>query len=103
MCHATVRIPAALRMYTGGNSEIDVDGKTVAEALASLYGTYDAVIDRVQDRDGNLRRDLTLELGGRNIRTLNGLDSKLTAGDVVSIVSMEQARERAREQARKVV
>ncbi|MFH0944576.1 MAG: MoaD/ThiS family protein [Planctomycetota bacterium] len=92
MCRATVRIPAALRKYTGGNGEIVVDGRTVAEALASLYGTYDAVIDRMQDRDGNLRHDLVLKLGGQNIRSLNGLESELTAGDVVSIVSMEQAR-----------
>jgi len=93
MCHAKVRIPAALCKYTGGNREIVVDGRTVAEALASLFGTYDAVIDKVQDRDGNLRRDLQLQLRGTDIHSLNGLDSELETGDVVSIVSLEKARE----------
>jgi len=90
MCHARIRIPQSLQQYTGGNGEILVDGKTVAEALASLYGTYEAIMDQVLDGDGNVHRHLGLELDGKDIRTLEGLTSRLESGDVLSIIHLEQ-------------
>ncbi len=91
MCHTKVRIPKTLRKYTGGNGEVSVHGKTVAEALASLFGTYETIIDRVVDRDGNLKRTLEVRLGGRNIKALAGMDSALSNGDELAIVSLERA------------
>ena len=44
----TVRVPTTLRTLTAGESEIAVDGGTVAEVLDSLEGAHPGFKERVR-------------------------------------------------------
>ncbi len=85
MRNIRIRIPSTLRRYAGGRSEVLARGATVGEALASLYGTYGAIMDWLADGKGGLNGLARVLLDGRDIRTLAGLASPVQGGEVLSI------------------
>ena len=52
----TIRIPTTLRPLTAGAGEVEVDGSTVGEALASLEASHPGFGSRILDESGALRR-----------------------------------------------
>jgi molybdopterin synthase sulfur carrier subunit len=81
-----VRIPLPLRRLTGGQAEVEVEGRTVAEALQSLDRLFPGVGERVLQGDGSLRRFVNVFVNDEDIRFLQGLDTSLKEGDELSIV-----------------
>ncbi|MGH2396705.1 MAG: molybdopterin-synthase adenylyltransferase MoeB [Gammaproteobacteria bacterium] len=86
MSKITIRIPMPLRSYTGGADEILVDAATVRDALTTLGTAHDGILTRVLSPDGELRQFVNVFVGGRNVRSLDGLATRLSDGDVVSII-----------------
>jgi len=86
MSQAIVRIPAPLRGFTGGASEVPVDGATVGAALEELGRRHEGLLERIVDGQGQPRSFVNLYLGDENIRTLEGLESRLGDGAVIHIV-----------------
>lgn len=82
----TLLIPAALRMYTDGAAEIEVDAATVRDALAAAGARHDALLQHVLTRDGKLRPYVKLFVRSNDVRDLEGLDTTLVGGDAVMIV-----------------
>ena len=82
----TVRIPTQLRNLADGAAEVSVDGSTVGEVLGALDGAHPGFGERLYDDDGKLRRFVNVFLDDEDIRFLDGLDSKVADGAVVSIV-----------------
>ena len=83
---AMVRIPTQLRELSGGASELSVDGDTVADVLASLDAAHPGFRDRLFDENGKLRRFVNVFVADEDVRFLDGLDTKVAAGQTVSIV-----------------
>ena len=83
---ATVRVPTQLRTLTGGASEIAVEGNTVADLLASLDAAHPGFRDRLFDDSGKLRRFVNVFVADEDVRFLQGLDTKVSEGQTVSIV-----------------
>jgi molybdopterin converting factor small subunit len=83
---ATVRIPAPLRSFTGGADELSVEGRTIGEVLEHLTNSCDGLGERVLDGKGRLRHFVNVYLGSHDIRTLQGLETPVEDGAVVSIV-----------------
>ena len=81
-----VRIPTQLRELSGGQSEVTVDGSTVAEVLEALNGAHAGFRDRLFDEGGKLRRFVNVFVADEDVRFLDGLDTKVTDGQTVSIV-----------------
>jgi len=81
----TMRIPTPLRTLTGGNEQVDVEGATVREAIDALERKCPGMKDRLLD-DKGVRRFVNLYVGDEDVRFLDGLDTKLTAGTEISIV-----------------
>lgn len=81
----TIRIPPPLRPLTGGADEIAVDGSTVALALDALEAKHAGLKDRICDARG-VRRSVNLFVGDEDIRFLEGLETALKDGDVLSVV-----------------
>ena len=81
----TVKLPTQLRDTVGGASSVTAEGATVGEALESVFTSHGELRDRLY-QDGDLRRFVNVYLGGEDIRFLDGLDTKLTAGAEISIV-----------------
>jgi sulfur-carrier protein len=86
MSTVTVRIPTPLRAFTGGADEVPAHGATVGEALTDLGARYNGLVERVLSPEGEVRQFVNVYVGSQNIRTLRGLTTPLTDGDVLSIV-----------------
>jgi len=65
-----LRIPTPLRTYTGGKSEIQITGQTVAEAMDDLVRQYPDMKQHIFNEDGQLRPFINLFLGEDNIKDL---------------------------------
>jgi sulfur-carrier protein len=81
-----VVIPAQLRQYTEDKSSVEVDGSTVAEVLAALDNEYPGVRDRICEPDGRLRRFVNVFVNGEDVRSLEGIDTRVKDGDEVGII-----------------
>lgn len=82
----TVRIPTPLRTLSGGNAEVQVQGKTVTEALANLEHACPGMKARICDESGELRHFINLFLNQEDVRNLSELTTEVSEGDVLSII-----------------
>ena len=74
-----VRIPPMLRAEVGGSREIRARGETVAEVLDDLVGRYPALGSQLLE-DGDLASYVNVYVGGEDIRTRDGVDTPVVAG-----------------------
>jgi sulfur-carrier protein len=81
----TVKIPSQLRGVTEGEGEIEVDGSTVGEALDAVFEQHAELRARITE-DGGLRRFVNVYVSGEDIRFQDGLETKLSDGDEVTIL-----------------
>jgi sulfur-carrier protein len=81
----TVKIPTQLRSVTEGESQIEVDGGTVGEALDAVFEQHAELRDRITE-DGGLRRFVNVYVSGEDIRFQDGLETQLSDGDEVTIL-----------------
>ena len=81
----TVKIPTQLRPATDGEAVAEVDGATVGEVLDALYDRYAELRSRIAE-DGGLRRFVNVYVGDEDIRFLDGLETRVSDGDVVTIL-----------------
>ncbi len=81
----TVRIPTPLRSLTGGEEQIQAPGETVKAVIDTLEAKHPGLKDRLLD-DKGVRRFVNIYVGDEDIRFLDGLETKLKAGDEISIV-----------------
>ena len=81
----TVKIPSQLRGVTEGEGEIEVDGETVGDALDAVFEQHAELRERITE-DGGLRRFVNVYVSGEDIRFHDGLETKLSDGDEVTIL-----------------
>jgi len=82
----TVRIPTTLRPLSGGASTVSVEGSTLSEVLASLNAIHPGFSDRLLDESGNLHKFVNVFVSDDDVRYLDGLNTKVPAGETVSII-----------------
>lgn len=82
----TIRIPTPLREYTQGADEVLVDAANVGQALEILGALHEGVLARILDDDGEPRQFVNIYLGSRNVRAMDGLQTVVRDGDVLSII-----------------
>jgi len=87
MSQVTVRLPTALQPFANGEDQIRVHACTVGDALAAVDGGRGTLLARVLTPDGAQRPLVKVFLGEADIRSLDGLDSHVREGDVVSIIA----------------
>jgi len=80
-----VRIPTILRTYTDGAKTVEGSGDTLRALLADLDVRHPGIQDRVVDA-GALRRFVNVYLNDEDVRFLDGIDTALSDGDVVTVL-----------------
>ena len=80
-----VRIPTILRTYTDGQKAVEGKGDTLAELFTDLETRHAGIHARIVD-DGKLRRFVNVYLNDEDVRFVDGIDTKLTDGDTVTIL-----------------
>jgi molybdopterin synthase sulfur carrier subunit len=81
----TVRLPAALRPYAGGQAKVEVDRAPcpVAELLATLERIHPGVGRRITDEQGRVRTHVHIYIGEERA----SLDDTVADGAEVSILA----------------
>ena len=70
----------------GGNSQVKVEGTTLAEVLANLEAVHPGFHDRLIDDNGALRKFVNLFVADDDVRYLDGLNTVVPDGETVSII-----------------
>ena len=84
--NVTVKAFADVRELLGAELVISIpEGKTVHQLLQILGKKYAGFLPRILEHDGQLKPYVSILENGRNIRSLNGLDTRLAEGDVIAI------------------
>ncbi len=81
-----VKVPTPLRAFAGGRAEVEVEGRTVGEAVQALVRAHPGLGRHLLTPEGNLRSFVSVFVNERDIRALARDATELKPGDVVSIV-----------------
>jgi molybdopterin converting factor small subunit len=81
-----VIIPTPLRQYAGKKDAVEIEAKTVAEALAGLTREYGDLRRHLFTDDGKLRSFVNIYLNDEDIRYLQKEATPVRENDVLSIV-----------------
>jgi molybdopterin converting factor small subunit len=82
----SIRVPSALRNFTGGAADIQVSGATVRDALAELDRRHPGIAAKLLQGNGTVKPFIRIFVGADDIGGLSGLETKLGDRDEVSIV-----------------
>ncbi|AXL88904.1 molybdopterin synthase sulfur carrier subunit [Streptomyces sp. CB09001] len=80
-----VRIPTILRQYTDGQKAVQGTGDTLAKLFADLESRHTGIQARIVDGE-QLRRFVNVYLNDEDVRFLDGIDTKLSDGDSITIL-----------------
>lgn len=80
-----VRVTSTLQNLVGAKT-VQGEGATVGELLDNLDARYPGFKGQISGEDGQLHRFVNLYLNDEDIRYLQGLDTPVKGGDVVSIL-----------------
>jgi sulfur-carrier protein len=81
-----VRLPTLLRPHADGAASVSTEGGTVNEVFQDLVGRYPGLAGQLVDDEGQLHRFVNVYRNDDDIRYLEQLDTKVSDGDVVSIL-----------------
>jgi molybdopterin converting factor small subunit len=82
----TIHVPGPLRTYCAGAAQLSISAGTVSAALEDLERNQFALYRNLCDETGRLRRHLNVFVNSDNMRDLDGIDTMLAPGDVVTIL-----------------
>jgi len=82
----TVLLPTLLRTHADGASSVSEEGATVGEVFEKLIARYPGLAENLVSDDGKLHKFVNVYRNDDDIRYLDQLDTKVTDGDVISIL-----------------
>jgi molybdopterin converting factor small subunit len=82
----TIHLPGPLRSYCEGASELALEASTVGAALDRLERERPSLYRNVCDETGKVRRHLNVFVNSDNVRDLDGLETSLKPGDVLTFL-----------------
>lgn len=82
----TVRIPTPLRPITQNLDEVQVEGKTIREALADLERRHPGMAAKLLDKQGGVLRYINIFHNDEDIRFLQELETPVGPNDRIAIV-----------------
>jgi len=80
-----VRIPTILRTYTDGARSVEGSGDTLRALIVDLDAHHPGIAGRIVDENG-LRRFVNVYLNDEDVRFLEGIETALSDGDVVTVL-----------------
>jgi molybdopterin converting factor small subunit len=85
----TVRLPGALRQFSGGDAAIEVtlaEGGSLGDLLDAVASTHPALVRRLRDEQGSLRRYVNVYVDGEDVRTAGTEAAPVPAGAEVLVL-----------------
>jgi MoaD family protein len=81
-----VRLPTVLRQNAGGQASVPANGTTVGEVFEDLVRQYPLLAGQLTTEDGGMHKFINVYRNDEDVRYLDRLDTKLSEGDVISIL-----------------
>ncbi len=81
-----VMLPTVLRPHVGGAASVEAEGTTIREVFDSLVAAHPGLDGQLVGEDGGVHKFVNVYRDDEDIRYLEALDTKLSDGDVVSIL-----------------
>jgi molybdopterin synthase sulfur carrier subunit len=81
-----IKLPTVLRAPADGQATVAIDGASVGEVFNALVARYPGLRGNLLDDSGSLHKFVNVYKDDDDIRYLDGLDTKLADGDVLSIL-----------------
>ena len=81
-----IKLPTVLRTIADGQATVSVDGTTVGEVFTTLVDRYPGLRANLLDDAGGLHKFVNVYKDDDDIRYLDGLDTAVKDGDVLSIL-----------------
>ena len=81
-----IKLPTVLRAQADNQATVEVDGATVGEVFGKLIEQYPGLRANLLDEAGGLHKFVNVYKDDDDIRYLDGLDTALKDGDVLSIL-----------------
>jgi molybdopterin synthase sulfur carrier subunit len=85
----TVRLPGALRQYSGGEKELTVqvgDGGDLGQVFDAMATSHPALVRRLRDEQGELRRYVNVYVDGEDVRLSGGVTAPVPASAEVLVL-----------------
>jgi len=82
----TVRVPGSMADLTGGLDHLEVQARTVREALEAVGKLYPAFLYQVLTPEGQVDSSVNVYVNEEDIRSLKGLDTEVQPGDEVILL-----------------
>jgi molybdopterin converting factor small subunit len=84
---AQIRVPTMLRPSVGGERVLAAEGRTLRELIRNLDARHPGFAGQLLDAEtGEQRRFVNLYVNDEDVRYLNGLDTPVEEGDIISIL-----------------
>ena len=83
----TIRVSNVISYYTDKKTHFEVSGSTALEAVQNAVEKFPALKFHVFDKDGNLRRHISLFVNDVHVKELNGNQTRVGEKDVVRILA----------------
>src|SRR5258706_1520540 len=81
-----VRIPTPLRKLTNDQELVQIEAKTVGDAITQLQSRFPGIQERLVDESGAVRRFVNVYVNEEDIRFLQNQQTALKDGDEISII-----------------
>ena len=81
-----VRIPTPLRKLTNDQELVQIEAKTVGDAITQLQSRFPGIQERLVDETGAVRRFVNVYVNEEDIRFLQNQNTPLKDGDEISII-----------------
>ena len=82
---SVVRIPPTLRQETGGEREVLAEGRTVGDVLLDLAARFPGLGRQILE-DGAIAPFVNVYVEGEDVRTLQGLETRVDEGATVILL-----------------
>ena len=77
-----IKLRAPLKDLAGGNTELDLPGRTVGEVLRALEHGWPKTVGWVLDEQGRVRRHVSVFVNGERVRE----DAGVAADDLLTVL-----------------
>ena len=82
-----VKVPTMLRPTVGGERVVSAEGATLRELIANVDAQHPGFASQLVDAESQQqRRFVNIYVNDEDVRYLQGLDTPVVAGDVISIL-----------------
>ena len=83
----TIRVSNVISYYTEKQTQFEVSGSTALEAVQNAVDKFPTLRFHVFDKDGDLRRHISLFVNDVHVKELNGNETPVGENDVVRILA----------------